>query len=205
MNIVTYVPSFLSAALADELFESLKHETPWNHVSYKKPWGEIFTPRLTNCYGYHNDQPEEVSGVIPREIPGNLQKLMEQVSQKCGAMFNYVLMSYYRDGRDSISWHSDDEKFLGPEPTIASVSLGGTRRFLLRHKETRVKQEFQLNHGDLLIMHGRCQADWEHHVPKTAKAVDPRINITFRDAKNIAGSRNYYKYNVGVAMAKPLG
>jgi alkylated DNA repair dioxygenase AlkB len=199
-DIVTYIPGFIQSEAATRLFRLLKHDTPWNHVRYQKPWGTVFTPRLTNCYGYHDDNPETVSGVDPRAIPDYLQELMDSVTEQISAAFNYVLMSYYRDGRDSISWHSDDEKFLGPEPTIASISLGGERRFLLRNKETREKQEFQLGHGDLLVMHGRCQADWEHHVPKTAKAVDPRINLTFRNAQNIAGSKNYYHYNVGVNM-----
>lgn len=198
---IKVIPSFLDAVTGLELFDLLRTSTPWNHVSYNKPWGQIFTPRLTNCYGFHNwSEEQRVSNVEPRKIPDYLQTLLERVQAVSEDQFNFILMSLYRDGRDSISWHSDDERFLGPNPTIASLSLGGSRRFLMRHKQTKEKTEIQLNHGDLVIMHSDFQHKYEHHVPKTKKKVDPRINLTFRNAINLAGSANYYKYNVGVDM-----
>lgn len=107
------------------------------------------------------------------------------------------IVQFYADGKDSISYHSDDESFLGPEPTIASISLGGSRDFYLKHKEDKEKQEkFVLDDGDLLIMRGKTQEKWLHAIPKRARA-QPRINLTFRKAINIKGTDNYYRYNVG--------
>ncbi len=195
---VYVVPNFLDADTADEWFDLLRDDTPWNHVSYNKPWGQVFTPRLTNCYGFHDwDEEQEVAGNTPTQIPDYFVDLLDAVQYESDAVFNFILMSLYRDGRDSISWHSDDERFLGPNPTIASLSLGGSRRFCIRDKVTREKAEVELNHGDLMVMHDDFQHRYEHHVPKTGKTVDPRINLTFRNATNLAGSKNYYTYNVG--------
>jgi len=96
--------------------------------------------------------------------------------------FNSVLVNLYRNGQDYVSWHSDDEKELGKNPTIASVSFGETRRFLLRHKSNKnlATVEIALTHGSLLIMKGSIQHFWKHQVPKTAKVKSERINLTFR-------------------------
>ena len=94
---------------------------------------------------------------------------------------NSVLANLYRDGRDAMGWHSDDEPELGPRPVIASLSLGGTRRFVFRHRrEPERKYELPLGHGSLLLMRGDTQADWKHALPRTARPVAPRINLTFR-------------------------
>ncbi|MFM7126496.1 MAG: alpha-ketoglutarate-dependent dioxygenase AlkB family protein, partial [Actinomycetota bacterium] len=97
-----------------------------------------------------------------------------------GQVFNSVLVNLYRDGNDSMGWHADDEPELGPEPVIASVSLGRTRRFRLRHRETRDIVEIDLESGSLLVMSGLSQARWMHAVPKSKRIVEPRINLTFR-------------------------
>ena len=96
------------------------------------------------------------------------------------ASFNSVLINLYRNGQDSMGWHSDNETVLGKEPVIASLSLGGTRRFQLKHRRSGELVSLDLPHGSCLIMQGRCQADWRHQVPKTRKQVAPRINLTFR-------------------------
>src|SRR5690606_24762188 len=94
---------------------------------------------------------------------------------------NSVLANLYRDGRDSMGWHSDDEPELGPAPVIASLSLGATRRFSLRHRcRAGQRVDLELPHGSLLLMRGATQANWQHAVPRTARAVGPRINLTFR-------------------------
>ena len=109
----------------------------------------------------------------------------EKVETVAKLNFNSVLVNLYRNGQDYVSWHSDDEPELGNNPTIASVSFGATRRFVLRHKSDRDlnKVEEALTHGSLLIMQGTTQHFWQHQVPKTAKKISPRINLTFRIIK----------------------
>ena len=99
----------------------------------------------------------------------------------CGVVFNGVLLNRYRTGRDSVSWHADDEPEFGDRPVIASVSFGGTRTFQLKHKMRKeLKASIELTHGSLLIMRGGTQANWLHQIPKTAKQVEERVNLTFR-------------------------
>jgi alkylated DNA repair dioxygenase AlkB len=105
------------------------------------------------------------------------------LAARTGLAFNAVLANYYRDGRDSVGWHSDDERELGPardDVAIASVSLGATRRFVLRHRESGERREFELADRTLLVMRGRTQQSWRHALPKTAARVGPRLNLTFR-------------------------
>jgi alkylated DNA repair dioxygenase AlkB len=104
-----------------------------------------------------------------------------RVEQLCGARFNTVLLNLYRDGRDSMSWHSDDEPELGDAPLIASLSLGATRRLLLRTRSVpRQRIGLELEAGSLLLMEPPLQAHWQHAVPKTRRACGPRLNLTFR-------------------------
>ena len=94
--------------------------------------------------------------------------------------FNSCLANLYRDGSDSMGYHSDDEPELGPRPTIASISLGARRNFALRHRVSRQRWTWSLGEGDLLVMRAEAQSDYAHAVPKTAKPVGPRMNLTFR-------------------------
>lgn len=122
---------------------------------------------------------------------------MEEVT---GETYNFTLVNYYSTGNDSISYHSDSEQFLGPEPCIASISLGAPRDFMLRHvkhKELGLPvQKYSLHDGDMVVMRGRTQHDWEHSIPKRKNA-DGRINITFRRGRVKYATQNYYTYNVG--------
>jgi alkylated DNA repair dioxygenase AlkB len=96
-------------------------------------------------------------------------------------VFNSVLLNLYRDGNDSMGWHSDDEPELGQNPVIGSLSLGGKRRFRLRHRsEKNLKHQLELTSGSFLLMQGTTQHYWQHHIPKTKRPVPPRINLTFR-------------------------
>ena len=97
-----------------------------------------------------------------------------------GVAFNSVLANLYRSGADGISWHSDDEPELGPEPVIASVNFGTTRRFDMRHKDTKETVHIDLTPGSVLVMSGASQAKWQHQVAKTRKPLGPRVNLTFR-------------------------
>ena len=108
----------------------------------------------------------------------------------CKSEFNSVLANHYRSGSDSMGWHSDDEKELGPEPVIASISLGDERRFLLRHRRRKELQthEITLENGSLLLMRASSQHAWRHSIPKTRRAVAPRINLTYRHIMPANGS-----------------
>jgi alkylated DNA repair dioxygenase AlkB len=109
-----------------------------------------------------------------------LNDVMNACALASGAEYNSVLVNLYRDGNDSVSWHSDNEEINGSEPTIASVSLGETRRFDLRHKESGETVRVDLEDGSLLVMSGLSQLCWVHQIAKTKTKVGPRINLTFR-------------------------
>jgi alkylated DNA repair dioxygenase AlkB len=124
----------------------------------------------------------------PEPFPEFLDPLRRRISQDGGVQFNTALANFYRDGRDGVSWHSDDEPELGRDPVIASLSLGATRRFLLRKKVDHSQcLEFELDHGSLLWMSGDTQEVWEHSVPKSGRQVAARINLTFRAITVTAG------------------
>ncbi|KAK6504280.1 hypothetical protein TWF506_002483 [Arthrobotrys conoides] len=140
----------------------------------------------------------------PRPIPQCLEILKNIVERESGETFNFVLVNYYADCGDSISYHSDDESFLGPNPTIASLSLGTTRDFLMKHKEDKsLTLKLPLSNGELIVMKGATQRKWLHSIPKRSSTITGgwtnggRINITFRKGMEIACTGNYYRYNVG--------
>lgn len=140
------------------------------------------TPRLTS---WHGDAGYTYSGrsFNPEPWTEELAAIRDRLKELTGTEFNSVLANYYRSGNDTVGAHSDDEPELGPEPDdvrIASVSLGDRRRFVLKHKETGAKMEFSLGYGNVLVMGGKLQQHWKHSVPRTKKAVGPRLNLTFR-------------------------
>ncbi len=117
----------------------------------------------------------------PHPWPAALHDIRERVSQASGVAMNSVLANLYRSGRDAMGWHSDDEPELGPRPVIASLSLGGVRRFTLKHRrDPSQKLALELAHGSLLLMAGDTQVHWRHALPRTARPVAQRINLTFR-------------------------
>jgi alkylated DNA repair dioxygenase AlkB len=123
------------------------------------------------------------SGTLHEPLPWTpvLQSIRDRVQGLTGHSFNSVLLNRYRDGRDGMGWHADDERELGRDPVIASVSLGATRRFKLRHRRLReAVATIGLAHGDLLLMAGPTQHAYVHAVPKTTRPVDERVNLTFR-------------------------
>lgn len=147
----------------------------------------------------------------PRPIPKCLEDLRHSTEAATGCKFNFCLVNYYSSGADSISYHSDDERFLGDLPAIASFSLGAKRDFVMKHKPVIPNNSSQpppetnplrlpLASGDMILMRGETQANWLHSIPKrTGKNADDggRINITFRRAMVKGGTENYYNYNVG--------
>ena len=191
-GVVTYDPYFVDPWAGDELFQQLRAETPWKQEYLRMYGREIAFPRLTAWYG-DRGASYSYSGIHnePLAWSGALRTLRDQLRTRLGVRFNSVLLNLYRSGRDSLSWHADDEPELGEEPIIASVSLGATRRFLLKHVATGEVIEISLEHGSLLVMSGSTQGHWKHQVPKEAKVFSERINLTFRviDARrNDSGS-----------------
>ncbi len=173
------IPKALSSQVADRAFSTLMDDVDWRQETATLFGRRIPLPRLTAWYG---DHVYAYSGILhePAPLTPTLTELKAAVEKAACQSFNSVLINLYRDGRDSMGWHSDDEKILGALPVIASLSLGGTRRFQLKHRQEGNLVSIDLPHGSCLIMQGRCQACWRHQVPKTKKPVTPRINLTFR-------------------------
>ncbi len=178
-----HLPNFLSATEAECTFIRLRDEIPWQQHTIQLFGRAVNAPRLSS---WHGDAGAlyTYSGLVlePQPWSAPLVDLRRRISEETAAFFNSALLNYYRDGSNSMGWHSDDEKELGSEPCIASLSLGAKRRFLLRHKTRKdlATLEFQLGDGDLFVMRGRTQHHWKHQVPKTRRPSGERINITFR-------------------------
>jgi alkylated DNA repair dioxygenase AlkB len=176
--------SWLCRQEAASIMRGLLVSIDWKQqqVRFCSPVGTLTRdqPRLT---AWHGDPGAtyRYSGLRnePRPWTHTLASLRDRIAAETGARFNSVLLNRYRNGRDSVDWHADDEPELGAEPVIASLSLGGTRSFILRHNATRARKVFELRSGDLLVMRGAVQRDWQHAVPK-CDAADERINLTFR-------------------------
>ncbi len=156
-------------------------ETHWKQEKIKMYEKDISCPRLMAWYG-EQQSDYAFSGISLSAKPWTepLLAIKKRVEEECEISFNSVLLNLYRNGNDSIAWHSDDEKELGKNPLIASVSFGGTRKFKMRHKFSPDNFSLNLTHGSLLIVKDETQHFWEHEVPKTKKFVEPRINLTFR-------------------------
>jgi len=161
--------------------DALRSELLWDQPTIKMYGKVIPQPRLVSWLG-DSGVSYTYSGTTlhPNPWTPSLLKLKATSEQLAGECFNSALANLYRDGNDSVAWHSDDEPELGTNPTIASVSLGDQRRFHLRHRDTRETIRVDLPSGSVLVMSGRCQAEWEHQISKTKKPVGPRINLTFR-------------------------
>lgn len=175
---------FLSEIEARLAFDSLIEQTCWKEAEISMFGRKVKIPRLQAFVG-DPDIHYQYSGLslISTTWPTAALQIREQLEQQTGIRFNAALLNLYRDGKDSMGWHRDDEKELGVNPIIASVSLGGSRRFLLRNNRTGEKIEIPLHSGSLLWMQGKLQTAWQHSIPKTRSQVLPRINLTFRQFK----------------------
>lgn len=178
-------PDFLDSTTADSRFEHLLKATPWQQDSLNFGGKTVPIPRLQAWYG-DKESRYAYSGLTLSPLPWTplLNALNEDIQGLCNTAFNSVLLNYYRDGRDSVAWHSDDEKELGVDPVIASLSLGASRRFELKHRFRKIpKSVCELTHGSLLVMQTGIQHNWCHQVPKQPEVQDGRINLTFRHIK----------------------
>lgn len=183
---VRYCASAFSAEQADALLAALLREIPWEQHRLRLFGREVDAPRLScwigdpgAVYVYSRTRFE------PRAWPPALAAIRDHLLTRFDLRFNSVLANLYRDGRDSMGWHSDDEPELGREPAIASLSFGAVRRFRLRLRETRrVAGTIDLAHGSLLVMRGATQRLYQHDLPKTSAGVGPRVNLTFRTIRD---------------------
>lgn len=176
-NCIRYVPGWQPAA-ADS-FDRLRREISWEQHDITVHGQTVPTPRLT---AWMADAPYRYSGVSnePQPWPEPLAAIRNRLRAELGVGFNSCLANLYRDGSDSMGYHSDDEPELGAEPTIASLSLGARRTFALRHRASRQRWTWPLGEGALLVMQGDSQRDYAHAVPKTSRKVGPRLSLTFR-------------------------
>ncbi len=178
---LTYQEGFLPAAEANEALRRLWTELSWSQRPIRLFGRRVKQPRLIAWHG----EPEATyrySGITLEPAPWHdiLLRLRDQLQQKLHCRFNSVLANAYRDGCDSMGWHADDESELGPQPTVASISLGAARRFLLKHRQSGQLSKIELRHGSLLVMNNDCQRRYRHAVPKTRLRVGLRINLTYR-------------------------
>ena len=179
---IDYTPQFFNLAESRELFDAIYNHTNWVEEDirvygkvYKQPRLTAFYANNNKAYGYSN------ISMSPQPFNPTLNAIKSKIEKATQLTFSSCLLNLYRDGQDSNGWHSDDEKELGENPVIASVSLGAERLFHLKHKKVKtLKHKLILNNGSLLVMKGETQLHWLHQIPKTKKIIDKRINLTFR-------------------------
>lgn len=180
-TIVYLLRQFYPPKQSDRLYSALLAKLHWQEEEIFIFNKKVKVPRLMCWYG-DPDAYYQYSGVNhqPRQWLSELLEIKEQVESQCQSTFNSVLANLYRNGQDSMGCHADNEKELGFNPTIASLSLGESRLFKLHHKKRRLTLNINLGHGDLLVMGGTCQRYWMHSLPKTKTHKNPRINLTYR-------------------------
>jgi alkylated DNA repair dioxygenase AlkB len=182
---IIYYPQLFVKEQADTIYYELLKEIAWqqdNITVYGKTHPQ---PRLTALYG-NDGKPYSYSNITMQPKPWNslLQKIKYYIEASTECQFTTVLLNQYRDGKDSNGWHADNEKELGTNPIIASLSLGAERVFQLKHNTiSEAKKNIILEHGSLLLMKGSTQHFWKHQIPKTTKPIGNRINLTFRSIK----------------------
>jgi len=173
---------FFAKEESDYYYEALLHQTKWNEADLTVYDKTHVIPRMVSWY---EDKTNPGVKQDVQDWTPDLLTIKSKVEMETMLRFNGVLLNLYRNGKDGVGWHSDRTESFGPDQIIASVSFGETRPFRLRHKTRKDMPmvEIPLTHGTLLLMAGTTQTHWEHHIPKTAKDILPRINLTFRQVK----------------------
>jgi alkylated DNA repair dioxygenase AlkB len=172
-----YDPGFCTPEEADALFAWLRTEIPWKQEQAR----HVPLPRLNAWFAdaglkyAYSGLSHAGAGWLPE-----LEEVKRDVEAAAGTSFNSLLLNFYRDGKDSIGFHTDAEPELGENPAVATVSFGAVREFVLKHKKTKEELKYRLGHGSLLVMGGTSQHHWLHALPKTDEAVGERISLTFR-------------------------
>jgi alkylated DNA repair dioxygenase AlkB len=174
---------FILPEKANAYFELLLNNIQWKQEEIVVFGKKHLEPRLTAWYANQGTHYAYSNKILqPKDWSVELIELKTKIEEILpGKSFNSVLLNLYRDGNDKMGWHSDNEKELGSNPCIASLSLGATRYFDLKHKKDKTKRfRFELSTGMLLVMSGSLQDYWLHQVPQQKKIKEPRINLTFR-------------------------
>jgi alkylated DNA repair dioxygenase AlkB len=182
IEMLEYMPGLIDGESSDRLLAKFIQDTPWKQTVQKMWEKDYLTPRLTAWYGDVGTD-YSVSGKIANPLPWTDELLMikEMVEPLAGIKFNSVLLNYYRDGNDSVAWHSDRESVLGKRPIIASVSFGQVRSFDIRKKlDHKEHYSVRLEHGSLLMMKAGLQETFEHRIAKSTQLIKARVNLTFR-------------------------
>jgi alkylated DNA repair dioxygenase AlkB len=183
---LTLYEDFFTKEESNKIYRGLTDKIKWQQEQIKMFGKTLDEPRLTAWYG-DTGKTYTYSGktMTPQPWSANLKFIKERLEKETGIEFNSCLLNLYRNGKDSVGWHQDNEKELGKEPIIASISFGETRPFQLKHIDRKDldKVDIQLTHGSFLLMKGSTQQKWKHQIPKTTKQIDPRINLTFRIIK----------------------
>ena len=173
------IDNFFTKEESDRFYEKLLHQTKWREYEMEMYDKVVTAPRMISWYEGKDNVGADLNGP---DWTYELLTIRGRVERETQLDFNSLLLNLYRNGNDGVSWHSDKEHNSGPNPIIASVTFGETRMFRLRHKfRKEIPQvEIPLHHGSFLLMAGTTNSFWQHQVPKTAKNVLPRINLTFR-------------------------
>lgn len=180
-GLVNYYGKILAYQEANQYLDLLMQNILWKNDEVILFGKHIVTKRKTAWYG-DSDYLYAYSNITKQALPWTkeLSGLKQMVEEFAGVKFNSCLLNLYHNGNEGMGWHSDDEKSLGKNNTIASLSFGAERKFLFKHKQTRQIISFVLEHGSLLIMKAATQRNWLHSLPKSKNIVQPRINLTFR-------------------------
>lgn len=179
---ILWVKHFLPPEEASSLAKTLQDTIPWRQDSLRIAGKDVPIPRLQAWFG-DPDMTYTYSGLTLQPNPWlpALETIKHRIEDYSDTQFNSLLANLYRDENDSVGWHADDEPELGENPVIASLSLGETREFALKHRDHPEKKlRLDLKNGDLLIMRGALQHHWLHQIPKAKSHCEPRINLTFR-------------------------
>jgi alkylated DNA repair dioxygenase AlkB len=175
-------PSVFDEKASAELFQQLHAHIPWEQHYIRLFGKKVAQPRLSAWYG-DPGTAYTYSGLQLEPLAWNslLLQIKMRLEEVCPSNFTSVLLNLYRDGQDYMGWHRDNETELGVQPVIASLSFGAERRFVFRHfRDEQLRVAITLSSGSLLVMKGDTQQHWQHQLPKSAKVLEPRINLTFR-------------------------
>jgi len=180
---------FFNSADSNKLLKKFISELPWESMIIKMFGKDTKIPRLQCWIGDKGCEYRYSGKQLNRQIwSQDLIMIRKKIYKELKIDFNSVLANYYRDGKDSMGWHSDDEKELGPDPTIASISFGSERDLVFRNKITKETIAIPQTNGCLILIDGKTQKNWQHSIKKTQKVIGPRINLTFR---NIINKNNF--------------
>jgi len=184
-GIADYHGIVLNRQEATHYYDRLMETIAWKNDEAIIFGKRIITKRKVAWYG-DNNFSYTYSNITRTALPwtSELLQLKQLAEKKTGAIFNSCLLNLYHNGDEGVAWHSDDEKALGKNAPIASISFGAERTFSFRHKRTKEARSVILETGSLLVMAGETQTNWLHALPKTKKVSKPRINLTFRIMKN---------------------